>query len=93
MAYPSIEQYQEALQHPATAFIDSLLAKGKIRSSGLGTPLVASGGFALTYGVEVAAKKYAVRCFHREAKGLENRYAAISKKGNASSVQSASTSM
>ena len=80
MAYPSIEQYQEALQHPATAFIDSLLAKGKIRSSGLGTPLVVSGGFALTYGVEVAAKKYAVRCFHREAKGLENRYAAISKK-------------
>ena len=80
MAYPSIEQYQEALQHPATAFIDPLLAKGKIRSSGLGTPLVASGGFALTYGVEVAAKKYAVRCFHREAKGLENRYSAISKR-------------
>lgn len=80
MAYPTIEQYQEALQHPATAFVDQLLAKGKIRSSGLGTPLVASGGFALTYGVECGAKKYAVRCFHREAKGLERRYAAISNK-------------
>jgi serine/threonine protein kinase len=80
MAYPTIEQYQEALQHPATAFVDPLLAKGKIRSSGLGTPLVASGGFALTYGVECGTKKYAVRCFHREAKGLERRYAAISNK-------------
>lgn len=80
MAYPTIEQYQEALQHPATAFIDPVLSKGKIRASGLGTPLVASGGFALTYGLEISSKKYAVRCFHREAKGLENRYAAISKK-------------
>ena len=80
MAYPTIEQYQEALQHPATAFTDPILAKGKIRASGLGTPLVASGGFALTYGLEVAQKKYAVRCFHREAKGLENRYSSISKK-------------
>lgn len=80
MAYPTIEQYQEALQHPATAFIDPVLGKGKIRASGLGTPLVASGGFALTYGLEIASKKYAVRCFHREAKGLENRYSAISKK-------------
>jgi len=80
MAYPTIEQYQEALQHPATAFTDPVLSKGKIRASGLGTPLVASGGFALTYGVEAASKKYAVRCFHREAKGLEIRYAAISKK-------------
>lgn len=80
MAYPTIEQYQEALQHPSTAFIDPHLAKGKIRASGLGTPLVASGGFALTYGLEISSKKYAVRCFHREAKGLENRYSAISKK-------------
>jgi serine/threonine protein kinase len=80
MAYPSIQQYQEALQHPATAFSDAALAKGKIRSSGLGTPIVVSGGFALTYAVEASGTKYAVRCFHREAKGLERRYAAISTK-------------
>ena len=26
MAYPTIQQYQEALQHPATAFADPVLA-------------------------------------------------------------------
>lgn len=80
MAYPSIQQYQEALQHPTTAFIDPVLAAGKIAVSGLGVPRVLSGGFALTYAVEASGKKYAVRCFHREANGLERRYEAISKK-------------
>jgi serine/threonine protein kinase len=80
MTYPSIQQYQEALQHPATAFTDPVLATGKIAVSGLGVPRVLSGGFALTYAVEVGGRKYAARCFHREAKGLERRYEAISKK-------------
>jgi len=80
MAYPSIQQYQEALQHPGTAFADPVLARGQIAVSGLGVPRVLSGGFALTYAVEAGGRKYAVRCFHREAKGLERRYEAISKK-------------
>lgn len=80
MAYPSIQKYQEALQHPATAFADPVLAAGRIAVSGLGVPRVLSGGFALTYAVEAGGRKYAVRCFHREAKGLERRYEAISKK-------------
>lgn len=80
MAYPSIQQYQEALQHPATAFADPVLAAGKIAVSGLGVPRVLSGGFALTYAVDAGGRKYAVRCFHREAKGLERRYEAIAKK-------------
>ena len=80
MSYPTLEQYQEALQHPQTAFSDTQLKAGRIRTSGLGLPVVVSGGFALTYAVEVGSGKNAVRCFHREAKGLEARYAAISKK-------------
>jgi len=80
MAYPTIEQYQTALQYPNTAFTDPQLAGGRIRSSNLGLPLVASGGFALTYALEASGQKYAVRCFHREAKGIERRYAAISTK-------------
>ena len=80
MAYPSIQQYQEALQHPATAFADPVLAAGQIAVSGLGVPRVLSGGFALTYAVNAGGRKYAVRCFHREAKGLERRYEAISKR-------------
>jgi len=80
MAYPSIEQYQRALQHPQYVFADAQLKAGKIQSSMLGLPLVASGGFALTYALEVSGRKYAVRCFHREAPGIERRYAAISTK-------------
>jgi predicted Ser/Thr protein kinase len=80
MSYPTLEQYQEALQHPQTVFLDPQLKTGRIRTSGLGLPVVVSGGFALTYAVEVSSGKNAVRCFHREAKGLEARYAAISKK-------------
>lgn len=80
MAYPSMEQYQIALQHPDTAFIDTELKAGKVRTSNIGWPLVASGGFALTYALETNGKKYAVRCFHREAPSIERRYAAISKR-------------
>jgi len=80
MSYPTLEQYQEALQHPQTVFVDPQLKAGMIRTSGLGLPVVVSGGFALTYAVEIGATKNAVRCFHREAQGLEARYAAISKK-------------
>lgn len=80
MAYPTIEQYQTALQHPNTAFTDPQLAAGRIKSTNLGLPLVASGGFALTYALEVVGKKFAVRCFHREAKDIERRYTAISNK-------------
>jgi hypothetical protein len=81
MGYPSIEQYQEILQNPQSAFTDPQLARGRIKTSGmLGTPVVVSGGFALTYGVEVDGTKFAVRCFHREARDLEKRYAAVAKK-------------
>ena len=81
MAYPSIEQYQELLQNPKAAFADAQLARGRIKSSGLlGTPQVVSGGFALTYALEVDGTKFAVRCFHRAAPELEQRYAAVSRK-------------
>lgn len=46
----------------------------------LGTPQVVSGGFALTYALEVDGTKFAVRCFHRAAPELEQRYAAVSRR-------------
>ena len=80
-SYPTIEQYQELLQSPQTAFVDAELAKGTIPTSGLlGTPQVVSGGFALTYQVKAGGTKFAVRCFHKPAAELERRYAAVSKK-------------
>lgn len=80
MAYPSLERYQEALQHPANAFVDDELKRADVRKSGLGMPLALCGGFALTYTLTAGSKKYAVRCFHKESKALEKRYVAISNR-------------
>ncbi len=80
MSYPSLEQYQEALQHPRTALLDPELRAGKIATTNLGLPLVMCGGFALTYTVSAAGRRYAVRCFHKQSPDLERRYRAISAK-------------
>ncbi|WP_137008764.1 serine/threonine protein kinase [Aquitalea aquatilis] len=80
MRYPSLEQYQVALQSPRTAFIDASLASGSIPTNMLSLPEVISGGFALTYRVDVSSNRYAVRCFHKESTALEQRYTAIAKR-------------
>ena len=81
MGYPSLEQYNLAFQNHSRLLSDVELKAGKLAMTGMGIPLAISGGFALTYTLTTAShKKYAVRCFHREAKGLEKRYSAISQK-------------
>jgi hypothetical protein len=80
MAYPQITEYQEAVQHPAQAFIDPELKQGTLAENTLGLPLVMSGGFALTYAVTTPHRKCAVRCFHREIPAIQQKYDAISKK-------------
>lgn len=76
--YPGISEYNQAAQHPATAFADPELAGGTLAISGLGLPIVLGGGFALTYTVTAKARKFAVRCFHRYVPDLKQRYAQIS---------------
>ncbi|RYY02187.1 MAG: protein kinase family protein [Gammaproteobacteria bacterium] len=80
MAYPSLEQYTEALQSPQLVILDPELRVGRLKTTGLGLPLALCGGFALTYTVEAGGKKFALRCFHKESRELEKRYAAISAK-------------
>src|SRR5271167_235657 len=80
MSYPTLEQYNEALQHPNLALVDPALKRGTIATTGLGLPLALCGGFALTYTISTAGKKYAVRCFHKQSNRLEERYSAISKR-------------
>ncbi|MCU1066653.1 protein kinase family protein [Stenotrophomonas maltophilia] len=80
MAYPSLEQYNEALQSPQLVLLDPELKRGSLRTTGLGLPLALCGGFALTYAVTVGAKKFALRCFHKESRELEHRYQAISSR-------------
>jgi serine/threonine protein kinase len=80
VAYPTLEQYNQAFSAHSKLLADPELRAGTLAKSGLGLPLAISGGFALTYTVSTSRGKFAVRCFHRESKGLERRYAAISKK-------------
>lgn len=80
MAYPSLEQYNQAFQAHSRLLTDPELQRGTVGTSGLGLPLAISGGFALTYTITAGANKYAVRCFHRESKALERRYGAISRR-------------
>jgi hypothetical protein len=80
MAYPSLEQYNQAFQLHSRLLADPELKAGIVATTGLGLPLAISGGFALTYTISSGTKKFAVRCFHRESKALERRYVAISKR-------------
>jgi len=80
VAYPTLEQYNQAFSAHSSLLTDPELRAGTLSKSGLGLPLAISGGFALTYTITAKTGKYAVRCFHRESKGLERRYSAISKK-------------
>lgn len=80
MAYPTLEQYNEALQSPQYVLLDPILKLGKLKTTGLGLPLALCGGFALTYTVDAGGRKFALRCFHRESRELERRYQAISAR-------------
>jgi len=69
-----MDQYNDAVQHPQTAFSDPALRAAKIATNGMGLPIALGGGFALTYTATAQGRKFAIRCFHKEAKGLESRY-------------------
>ncbi|MEH6489327.1 hypothetical protein [Hyphomonas oceanitis] len=77
--YPTMDQYNDVVQHPGTAFTDASLRLAVIEKNGMGLPKALGGGFALTYTAKAHGKKYAVRCFHKESLGLERRYASIAK--------------
>lgn len=80
MTYPQSTEYQAAVQHPQQCFVDPELKSCATRMTPLGLPYALSGGFALTYTLERANRKYAVRCFHREVNELHDRYEKISNK-------------
>lgn len=80
MTYPQSTEYHSAVQSPEICFVDPDLRSGTVRTTPLGLPHALSGGFALTYTVQSGAKKFAVRCFHREVPNLQHRYEVISKR-------------
>ena len=76
--YPPLNEYNSAVQHPRIAFSDSELKGGKVETTGLGLPRALGGGFAITYTIAAGNKKYAVRCFHKPAPDIEQKYRCIS---------------
>src|SRR5262245_58186382 len=72
-----MDQYNDAVQHAQTAFSDSSLKSARIVTNGMKLPIALGGGFALTYTAAAQGKKFAVRCFHKEVRDLEARYAHV----------------
>ncbi len=83
MALPAVDQFNEAVQNPQTAFTDPVLKSAQPKTNAYGIPQALGGSFALTYTFTSAAgHKWAVRCFHKAVAGLGERYAQISQTLN-----------
>jgi WD40 repeat protein len=79
MSWPLSQDYNEAIQSPATNFTDADLRKGEAVCSCLGLPIPSSGNFADVYQVRCPdGSRWAVKCFTREVHGLRERYQKIS---------------
>ncbi|MFD1357650.1 hypothetical protein ACFQ4X_07005 [Fictibacillus halophilus] len=79
MALPLMSQYSEAIQNPGLNLLDPDLRLSKPDLNPMGLPKVVGGGFALTYRLKNNNKSFAVRCFHKEALDLQDRYMKISQ--------------
>jgi hypothetical protein len=75
--FPSINDYQQLLQHPEINLKDSRLKSCQVESDPMGLPRVRSGGFALTYRLENSGNRFAVRCFKQDDPERTDRYRAI----------------
>ncbi|MBK8050775.1 MAG: hypothetical protein IPK16_28920 [Anaerolineales bacterium] len=79
MAWPTPQEYNEAIQNPRTAFADPELQLGQPVLTKLGLPRPITGAFASVYQLVCPNQRiYAVRCFLREFGDSQERYAAIS---------------
>jgi hypothetical protein len=74
---PTPDAYNDAVQSPRRAFSDSSLASGTADCNGFGIPKALGGGFAITYRITANGKAYAVRCFHKQVKNLQDSYRLI----------------
>ncbi len=75
--FPSFADYQSALQHPEISFSSNFLRQGMVEIDLWGFPRVRSGGFALTYKIELKDNIWAARCFHRAVRDRAIRYTQI----------------
>lgn len=80
MKWPLSQDYNEAIQNPATSFADPLLRQGTPVTNNLGIPVPRSGNFADVYPFrDGRGRLWALKCFTRPVSGLQERYAAIDR--------------
>jgi formylglycine-generating enzyme required for sulfatase activity/DNA-binding beta-propeller fold protein YncE len=78
MGWPLSQDYNEAVQNPASCFCDPDLAGGEAVCNAMGLPVPCSGNFADVYQIQRGnGTRWAVKCFTRQVPGLRSRYAAI----------------
>ena len=77
--WPSMTDYQEALQSPALAFTCTELKWGTAVQNKLGLPRPICGTFASVYELVNGRRRWAVKCFLRNIPDLHERYARISE--------------
>jgi WD40 repeat protein len=77
-AWPTSQDFNEAIQNPASAFLDGMLRASEAILSPLGLPIPRSGNFADVYEFRSTdGRKWAIKCFTRKVANLQARYAAI----------------
>lgn len=77
--WPSLQDYNEAIQNPTTCFSDTDLMSGEIELNQIGLPKVATGAFASVYRVKCPNGDFALRCFNSQIKDREERYRRTSR--------------
>ncbi len=78
MAWPSPQDYSEAVQNPKTGFFEQDLREGRPELNQLGLPRPRSGSFATVYKILGASCHWAVRCFLNPVSDQQERYSEIS---------------
>jgi hypothetical protein len=78
MPWPSLQDYNEAIQNPRAAFADPDLQAGQPELTPLGLPRPISGNFASVYKIQIGGQRWAARCFSNEVSDQQRRYEAIS---------------
>ena len=76
--WPTMSEYQEAVQSPSSCFADPELQLGTPVVNKLGLPRPICGQFASVYEVE-GGRRLAVKCFLRNIPDQRERYAKISE--------------
>ena len=86
MSWPSLSDYNEALQNPQLCFVDTELKHGQPSLDMLGFPKAVNGAFASVYQMICNGRTYAVRCFQFNQPDNERRYAIIGRHLNLHSL-------